>query len=82
MLPISDFMGPPSNRSCPHRVPSVASTDGIDGETYARMFTARAATSRSVIAASIDSAAIRVLARRVSGIESVGLNAIELVREI
>jgi hypothetical protein len=43
------------------------------------MFTARAATRRRVIAESVASAAIKVLARRVSGITSVGLKAIELV---
>ena len=44
-----------------------------------RMFTARAATRRIVTADRVDSAAISRLAGRVSGIASVGLNAIELV---
>ena len=45
------------------------------------MFTARAATRRMVTAESVDSAAINVLAGRVSGIASVGLNAIAFVSE-
>ena len=45
------------------------------------MFTARAATSRIVTPERTDSAAIRRFASRVSGIESVGLKAIELVSE-
>jgi hypothetical protein len=45
------------------------------------MFTARAATRRTVSADSVDSAAISRLAGRVSGIASVGLNAIEFVSE-
>jgi hypothetical protein len=48
---------------------------------YDRMLTARAATRRMVIAESVDSAAINVLAGRVSGMESVGLKAIEFVSE-
>ena len=46
-----------------------------------RMFTARAATRRIVTADRVDSAAISRLAGRVSGIASVGLNAIELVSD-
>ena len=45
------------------------------------MLTARAATRRIVIAESVDPAAINALAGRVSGIASVGLNAIELVSD-
>jgi hypothetical protein len=45
------------------------------------MFIARAATRRTVIAESVDSAAINAFAGRVSGIESVGLKAIELVSD-
>jgi len=45
------------------------------------MFTARAATRRIVTADRMDSAAISRLAGRVNGIASVGLNAIELVRD-
>jgi hypothetical protein len=45
------------------------------------MFTARAATRRMVIAESPDSAAIKVLAKRVRGIASVGLNAVAFVSE-
>ena len=45
------------------------------------MLIARAATNSTMIAASPDSAAIRTLAGLVSGITSVGLNAIELVIE-
>ena len=48
---------------------------------HERMFTARAATRRIVIAESVDSAAINVFAGRVSGIESVGLKAIEFVND-
>ena len=50
-------------------------------ELYARMFTARAATRRTVIAESVDSAAINALAGRVSGIVSVGLNAVAFVSD-
>jgi hypothetical protein len=45
------------------------------------MFTARAATRRTVTAESIDSAAINALAGRVSGITSVGLNAVAFVSD-
>jgi hypothetical protein len=45
------------------------------------MFTARAATSRTVIAESVDSAAINAFAGRVSGIASVGLNAVAFVSD-
>jgi hypothetical protein len=46
------------------------------------MFTARAATSSTVVAEIADSASISIFARRVSGIASVGLNAIALVNEM
>jgi hypothetical protein len=46
---------------------------------YLKMFTARAATSRIVTAEIVDSASISSLARRLSGIASVGLNAIAFV---
>ena len=46
------------------------------------MFTARAATSSTVTAETADSASISAFARCVSGIESVGLNAIEFVNEL
>jgi hypothetical protein len=45
------------------------------------MFTARAATRRMVIAERVDWADINVLAGRVRGIASVGLNAIAFVSE-
>jgi hypothetical protein len=45
------------------------------------MFTARAATRRTATAESVDSAAIKALAGRVSGIASVGLNAIEFMSD-
>jgi hypothetical protein len=45
------------------------------------MFTARAATSSTVVAETADSASIIIFIRRVSGIASVGLNAIALVTE-
>ena len=45
------------------------------------MFTARAATRRTVTAESIDSAAINALAGRVSGITSVGPNAVAFVSD-
>ena len=48
---------------------------------YLRMFTARAAIRSTVIAESVDSAAINAFAGRVSGIASVGLNAIEFVSD-
>jgi hypothetical protein len=47
--------------------------------TYWKMFTARAATSRIVTAEAADSASISAFARWVSGIASVGLNAIAFV---
>ena len=53
----------------------------LHARVYLKMLTARAATSRIVIAEMPDSASISSLAQRVSGIESVGLNAIELVNE-
>jgi hypothetical protein len=46
------------------------------------MFTARAATKSTVIAEIADSASIIIFTRRVSGIASVGLNAIALVNEM
>ena len=45
------------------------------------MFTARAATRRTVTAESVDRLAINAFARRVSGIASVGLNAVEFVSD-
>jgi hypothetical protein len=48
---------------------------------YLKMLTARAATSRTVTAETADSDNISIFARRVSGIVSVGLNAIEFVNE-
>ena len=48
---------------------------------YVKMFTARAATRRMASAEIVDSKSIASFARRVSGIASVGLNAIEFVNE-
>ncbi len=48
---------------------------------YLRMLTARAATSSTVTAETADSISISDFAQRVSGIASVGLKAIELVKE-
>lgn len=48
---------------------------------YLKMFTARAATSRIVTADTLDSDSIKSFAQRLSGIASVGLNAIEFVNE-
>jgi hypothetical protein len=45
------------------------------------MLTARAVTSRIVTAETADSDIISSFARRVNGIASVGLNAIEFVNE-
>jgi hypothetical protein len=50
-------------------------------DSYLKMFTARAATRSTVTAEMPDSESINILARRVSGIASVGLNAIEFVKE-
>ena len=47
-----------------------------------RIFTARAATNSTVVAEIADSVSIIILTRRVSGIASVGLNAIALVNEM
>ena len=57
------------------------STVGSGFLRHVRMFTARAATRRMVIAETDDSISISSFARRVSGIASVGLNAIEFVNE-
>ena len=46
------------------------------------MLTARAATSSTVTAETADSVSIIIFTRRVSGITSVGLNAIALVNEM
>jgi hypothetical protein len=46
------------------------------------MFTARAVTSRMLIAEIPDSDSISSFAQRLSGIASVGLNAIEFVKEM
>ena len=46
------------------------------------MFTARAVTSRMLTAEIADSESIKSFAQRLSGIASVGLNAIELVNEM
>src|SRR5579864_764496 len=67
----------PSSPSAPSWDARVRAAEGL----YARMFTARAATSRTVIAESVDSAAINALAGRVSGIASVGLNAVAFVSD-
>ena len=48
---------------------------------YLKMFTARAVTSRMLTAEIADSDSISSFAHRLSGIESVGLNAIEFVNE-
>ena len=48
---------------------------------YLMMFTARAATRRIATAEKADSMNMASFARRVSGIASVGLNAMELVNE-
>jgi len=49
---------------------------------YLKMLTARAATSSTVAAETDDSTSIITFARRVSGIASVGLNAIAFVNEM
>ena len=53
----------------------------VPSPRYLKMFTARAATSSTVIAEIDDSITIIAFARRVSGIASVGLNAIAFVNE-
>jgi hypothetical protein len=50
--------------------------------SYLKMFTARAVTSRMLIAEIPDSDSISSFAQRLSGIASVGLNAIEFVKEM
>jgi hypothetical protein len=45
------------------------------------MFTARAATSSTVIAETLDSESISSFARRLSGIASVGLKAMQFVND-
>lgn len=58
---------------------------GPDGppypDGYLKMFTARAATSRMLRAETADSESISSFAHRLSGIASVGLNAIEFVND-
>ena len=46
-----------------------------------KMLTERAATSRMLSAETPDSESISIFARRVRGMASVGLNAIELVND-
>ena len=53
----------------------------LGSESYLKMFTDRAVTSRMLIAETADSEIISSFARRLSGIASVGLNAIEFVKE-
>ena len=48
---------------------------------YLKMFTARAVTSRMLTADTADSESISSFAQGLSGIESVGLKAMELVNE-
>ena len=60
----------------------VAAPGGATGRRHLRMFTARAATSSTVIDDAADSISISNFAGRVSGIASVGLNAIAFVNEM
>ena len=53
----------------------------VRGVLYKRMLTARAAIRSTVTAEIVDSAAINALAGRVSGMASVGLNAVAFVNE-
>ena len=75
-------------RSCDASLSSVPLSRCLTGlparavRGYGRMFTARAVTSSTVSAESVDSAAISSLAGRVSGIASVGLNAVALVSDM
>jgi hypothetical protein len=62
-----------SGRGCPVWI--------IARNSQRRMFTARAATNSTVVAEIADSASIIIFTRRVSGIASVGLNAMALVNE-
>ena len=71
----------------PHRAASLASVRGRRfgtvgaGAGQARMLTARAATSSSVTSETVDWISISCFAVRVSGIVSVGLNALAFVNE-
>jgi hypothetical protein len=56
-------------------------SEGKGRAVYLKMLTDRAATSRMLTAETPDSESISIFARRVSGIASVGLKAIELVNE-
>jgi hypothetical protein len=49
---------------------------------YVKTLTARATTSKTVTDETLASTSIRLFAECVSGIVSVGLNAIELVNEV
>ena len=60
-----------------------AAEEGLEeGGSYLKMFTARAVTSRMLIADTPDSDSINNFAQRLSGIASVGLNAMEFVNEM
>ena len=63
---------------CHHRLPH-AGGESVDGQW--KMLTARAATSRMVTEEMADSLSMSSFAQRVRGMASVGLNAIEFVKE-
>jgi hypothetical protein len=78
----------PRHRGSRHQVADAAEqtdrrnhTDQREPLSYLKMFTARAVTSRMLIAETPDSESISSFAQGLSGIASVGLNAIEFVKE-
>ena len=71
--------GPRRNPGASSGRPAIA--PGPDRLSYSKMLMARAATSRTVIDETLASLSIASLIRRVSGMASVGLKAIELVNE-
>jgi hypothetical protein len=69
------------NRGAPLRLQADLARPVLSWLLYLKMFTARATTSRTVTDDTVASVSIKLFANRVSGIVSVGLNAIELVKE-
>lgn len=81
-LPVTNRSTSQSTRARAGTRASPSSTVGrqFSRASQLRMLTARAATIATVISDAIDCAAIKLFAHSVSGIVSVGLNAVALVR--
>jgi hypothetical protein len=78
-LAVPEVVRPPADRADPLRAAGFDPAEEHSG--YLKMLTARAATRRTVTEESDDSVSIISFALRVSGIASVGENAIEFVNE-